>query len=297
MPNFPITSPRAPLWSLGFRPFFLAAALLALVSISLWALVFLGELSPFTTFNPLLWHAHEMVYGYTAAVIAGFLLTASQNWTGIKGVNGARLMGLVVLWTMGRLAMASPFAVLAAVIDLSFFPVLAWVLTPYLRPTDMKAERIFYLFFALYLIGNFLMHAEVLGIWQGHGLRGAHLGLNASLVMIVFMGGRVIPFFTESERSKRQPRTHATVEVLAHLTAWGFLLSQFWDRSGILSAVVAFAAAFIHLIRLKGWYVRRVRRVALLGVLYIGYLWLVLGFFLAGLHALDQIASGPVTHA
>lgn len=288
-----------PLWRLGFRPFFLFSAIFAAIGIVLWLLVFLGAMHPVGSFDPILLHAHEMIYGYATAVIAGFVLTASQNWTERPGLKGTPLKFLFLLWVLGRGLMSvtqTPSPVIAA-IDLSFYPALGIAMFPYLRPADMKVERVFFLFFALYFTGNLLMHLERLGIVSGYGLRGALLGLNTTILMIVFMGGRLIPFFTESEKAKAQPRTHALVEVSSHATAVAFLVTQFFIQNSRIAAITAFAACLIHLIRLSGWYVRRVRRVALLWVLYSSYFWIALGFGLFGFTSLGLIALGPAVHA
>lgn len=289
----------APLWRLGFRPFFLGAGAFALVAIPLWMGVLLGGLRPAGSFDPVLWHAHEMIYGYATAVIAGFVLTASQNWTGIPGVRGPKLMGIFALWVAGRVLMSVPHrpSPAAMVVDLLFYPMLALALLPYLRPADRKVERVFLAYFGLYFSGNLMTHLDALGILRGYGMRGVLLGLNATIVMIVLMGGRVIPFFTESDLSRRQPRTYLPVEWMAHATAWGVLLSQLLMPDTPWAAALAFAALATHLFRLLGWHVRRVRRIPLLWILHLAYLWIAVGYGLLGLSSLGRLALGPAVHA
>jgi uncharacterized protein involved in response to NO len=290
---------NAPIWRLGFRPFFLFAALFALISILLWALIFLGASAPLGSFDPILWHAHEMIYGYATAVIAGFVLTASQNWTGRRGVNGSMLVAIWILWVLGRVLMStlSSHGLLVAIVDLAFYPALALTLAPYLQGREMRTERVFLAYFTLFFAGNLAMHLDALGVLRGYGLRGALLGLNTTIVMIVFMGGRLIPFFAESEKARAQPKTQAWVEASSHATAWAFLLSQLLAPYSRLAAILAFVAFAVHLLRLANWYVRRIRRVALLWVLYSSYLWIVLGFGLFGLSSLGILALGPAVHA
>ena len=288
-----------PLWRLGFRPFFLLAALFAILGIFLWVFIFLGAFHPIGAFDPILWHAHEMIYGYVTAVIAGFVLTASQNWTGRPGLRGKKLQFLVALWILGRtlMSLSHHSSLATAFIDLSFYPCLAIALAPDLKPADMKAERVFFLYFALYFAGNLLMHLEALGVTHGYALRGALLGLNTTLLMIIFMGGRVIPFFAESELARAQPRTHSTVEIFSHVSAWAFLVSQLFIPGSIVSAVIAFVASALHFLRLSGWYVRRVRRIALLWVLFSAYFWIATGFSLFGFVSLGVLSLGPAVHA
>lgn len=187
--------------------------------------------------------------------------------------------------------------IFVALVDLSFCPVLGLCLIPYLKGSDMKIERIFFVYFALFFCGNLLVHLDALGLLQGMALRGLLLGLYTTMIMIIFMGGRVIPFFTESSISKSQPRSYAWIEVLSHVSAWGFLVSQFADANSFISAEVAFAAAVIHLIRLFGWQVRRVHKVPLIWVLHVAYLWIVVGFLLSGFVSLGVIAQGPAVHS
>lgn len=292
--------PIPPLWRLGFRPFFLAALIFALIAISIWIAAFSGvSLGLGGMMSPLLWHAHEMVYGYSTAVIAGFVLTASQNWTGRSGVKGKPLGLLVFIWLLGRISMFMSTApnYWASILDLSFIPSLAAFMIPYLSPKDMKVERVFFVYFGLYFFGNLSMHLDALGVLPGYGMKGAILGLHTTILMIIFMGGRLIPFFSESEKSRIQPRTFVPLEVLSHASAWVFLLTQYFGSNSILSGSVAILAGLIHLGRLRGWYVKRVRRVAILWILYSSYFWISIGFILSGLNSFGHLALGPPTHA
>lgn len=292
-------TPNSALWELGFRPFFLGAALFSMLSIGLWLVFFFGALPYRGSMAPITWHSHEMVYGFTSAVIAGFVLTASQNWTGKPGAHGFRLQALFSLWALARiLLLASPrFMALAAVFDLGFYPLLAVFLAPYLKGPDMKIERVFFLYFLLFFSGNLLVHLEVLGVVSGYSRKGVLLGLYTVVLVIIFMGGRVIPFFTESSIAKAQPRVWKSVEILSHVTAWGFLITQiFWEGSP-WAVTTAFCAASVHLVRVYGWYVRRVRRVALLWILHLGYFWIVTGFVLSGFASLGWVTPSLAIHA
>lgn len=287
------------IWRLGFRPFFLFASLFAAVTILIWIAVFSGSVPSVGAFDPILWHAHEMIYGYATAVIAGFVLTASQNWTGRPGVSGTPLKLLFLLWASARVLMSvlvKP-SLIVSILDLGFYPALAALMIPYLRPADMKTERVFFAYFALYFSGNLMMHLEALGVVRGHGLQGALLGLHTTILMIVFMGGRVLPFFAESEKAKAQPKIYPAIEIASHLSAWTFLATQFFIPHSVAAAAVAIAAGIIHFIRFCGWYVKRIRRIAILWVLYSSYLWIVIGFFLSALTSLDLVAIGPSVHA
>lgn len=291
--------PKSPLWDLSFRPFFLFGSLFSIAAITLWVVGLSGHAPLLGYLNPMIWHAHEMIYGFSTSIIAGFVLTASQNWTGIRGVHGRKLQILFLVWLAGRIALLSSRepSLVAAILGLGFYPLLASYLFPYLRDPDLKVERVFILFFALFFTGDLLVHLESFGVVHGLALKGLLLGLNTVTLVIVFMGGRVIPFFTESSIAKSQPVIRQWVEVSSHVSAWLFLLTQFFAPDTLLAAVIAFFAAGIHLTRLVGWQVPRIRRVPLLWVLHLAYLWLVIGFFLSGLAALQAVPVTVAVHA
>lgn len=104
----------------------------------------------------MVWHAHEMIYGFSAAILAGFVLTAIQNWTGIRGIHGRNLQILVLAWVLGRVGFLFPtrLSPFFALVDLGFFPLLGIYLIPYFRDPELKVERIFYGYFSLFFIGN-----------------------------------------------------------------------------------------------------------------------------------------------
>jgi len=290
---------RTSLWQLGFRPFFFLGSLHAVGVIAIWLLFLTGRVSRLAFSNPILWHSHEMVYGFTASIIAGFVLTAAQNWTGKPGIKGRPLQLIVGIWLLARILLLIPSvpSLICASVDLLFFPVLAVLMMPYLRDPDLKMERIFYVFFAFFFIGNLLVHLENLNLLSGFGRMGIRLGLNTVLLVIIFIGGRVIPFFTESSIAKRQPKTYSWVEWLAPASAALFLIIDFFSIDSRARAGVAFFAAAIHGIRLQGWYVKRIQRIPLLWILHLGYLWLVLGFTLSGLASLGHFPISAAAHA
>jgi len=292
-------SAHAPLWELGFRPFFLFGSLFSIIAIALW-IALLSQGRPVLGYlNPMIWHAHEMIYGFTTAIISGFVLTASQNWTGIRGLHGKKLQFLFALWLVGRIALffSRESNIAAALVDLSFFPLLAFYLAPYLSDPELKVERVFLLFFALFFTGNLLVHLDSFGLVQNLARRGVLLGLNTVTLVIVFMGGRVIPFFTESTIAKAQPRTYPWIEILSHTSAWLFLITQFFSADTPFAASIAFSAAGIHFLRVLRWQVPRVKRIPLLWVLHLAYFWLVIGFLLSGLAGLQLLPFTVAIHA
>ena len=187
----------------GFRPFFFAAGLFAVVVVPLWLAMLSGLLPPPTYLGAFGWHAHEMVFGYSAAVIAGFLLTSVSNWTKRETLVGAPLLLLGLLWVLGRVAVSVadslPRAV-PAIVDLAFWPALAVALG---RPLVAAKNTRNYGMVAVILglgVVNATMHLDALGValFEGWRRRGALVGVDVVIVLILVMAGRVFPMFTRN---------------------------------------------------------------------------------------------------
>lgn len=272
-------------FALGFRPFFLAAGLYAVVLMALWLLalrrgVYLGELSP------LVWHGHEMVFGFAVSVIAGFLLTAAQNWTGIRTPSGRPLAALFLLWLAGRVSFLVPGIPpgLVAAIDLSFLPVLALALArPILRAKQLHNYPFPVMLLAL-TAANALVHGEALGWTSATAKPGLYLAVYVIVTMIVVMGGRVIPSFTDNKLQTRARRWKA-IERLAPVATLAALIAALIAPVSNVTALLAAGAATVHAIRLAGWYTSRYWSVPLLWILHLGYAWVALGFALLALSA------------
>lgn len=278
-------------FALGFRPFFLAAGIYAVLMMALWLLVLRGGLDV-GEMSPLVWHGHEMLFGFTVAVIAGFLLTAAQNWTGIRTPSGAALAALFLLWLAGRVSFMVPGLrpCLVATIDLAFLPVLALVLAwPIL-----KAKQLHNFPFPLMLLAlaaaNVLVHGEVLGWTTGSASLGLHLAVYVVVTMIVVMGGRVIPSFTDNKLRTRA-RRWKLIEWLVPVATIGALLAALMAPDSPVTALLAALASGVHFIRLAGWYTPKYWSVPLLWILHLGYAWIALGFALLALSAAGFAAT------
>lgn len=295
------TSPRGfALFALGFRPFFLASGLFAVIAMGMWLAALQGAVQTPARLSPSAWHGHEMLFGYAAAVIGGFLLTATQNWTSIPMPKGAPLAALFALWLAGRLLpyLPVPYAV-AAVVDLLFLPaVLVAVLLPVLRVQQTRNYA-----FSVMLVGltvaNALFHAGALGYGPAYTFAGLNLGLYLIVLMIVVMGGRVIPYFTE-RRLNFAARKWTAVEWLAPamtLAVLAAVLAAPLLSGGLVLTLLAAAAAIVHAVRLAGWQDKRLWDVPLLWVLHLGYGWIVVGFLLDALHAAGMAPPFLALHA
>lgn len=293
----PLNPARRPagfaLFALGFRPFFLAAGLFAVLLMALWLLVLRGSLEP-GELSPPVWHGHEMLFGFAVAVIAGFLLTAAQNWTGIRTPSGMPLAALFLLWLAGRLGFLVPGLPpgLVALVDLAFLPALAVVLAfPILKAKQLKNAAFPIMLLAL-AAANALVHLEALGQADTASL-GLRLATYVVVAMMVVMGGRVIPSFTDNKLGTRA-RRWKPLEILVPVTTLGALTAALIAPHSLVTALLAAIAAAVHVIRLAGWYTPRFWSVPLLWILHLGYAWIALGFALLALSAAG-IATAAVS--
>lgn len=287
----PVGEYRHALDHLGFRPFFLLAALFSLLAVGSWAVLYrFGLTLPMPGMAAVTWHAHEMIYGYTLAVIAGFLLTAVRNWTGEQTLHGKPLLLLAAVWLGARCMplIPHPNALLAmALLDTLFLLWLCWeVFKPIYKVRQWQHMGIWAKLVFL-LLGQILFYLGLFGLLE-QGVRwGLYTGLYITVSLILLMGRRVIPFFIEKGVDEAVTlRNYKWVDLsslVLMLLLW--LVAVFTDYTQLL-AVVALALFAIHLLRLWGWHTPGIWRKPLLWVLYLAYGWLVLGFLLIGLAAL-----------
>jgi uncharacterized protein involved in response to NO len=288
-------------FALGFRPFFLVAAAAAVILPALWLFTQAGTLSPATYYGIVGWHGHEMIFGYTSAVIAGFFLTAVPNWTGMPTLGGKSLAALTALWIGGRLLPFFPASLphwSIALVEVAFLPALAASLVkPLLRGSGRKINLIFPPILVLMALADILIHLQILGITDTTAYEGIQLALYLVVLVIVIIGGRVIPFFAgrvlpDASTSKWQAVERLSVGSLIALTAAEVLFP-----APMLVGVLGALAAAAHSVRLAGWHTRKVWSFPLLWVLYVGYAWLVVGFGLVALAAAGLLLPYLALHA
>ena len=303
------------LFAYGFRPFFLAAGLWAAFGILLWLPQYLGAVTIPTHFGALDWHVHEMLYGYVAASIAGFLLTAIPNWTGRLPVNGWPLAGLAALWLSGRAAIlfsADIGAVAAAVVDVSFLALLAGVAArEIVAGRNWRNLRVLAILVVL-IAGNIVFHVEVLR--DGAADYGVRIGIAGVIAMITVVGGRIVPSFTNNWLVKnnpgRLPVSFNRFDGIAIAVGALALLSWVALPAHRATGALMVLAAALHLVRLARWAGDRTAADRLVLVLHVGYAFVPLGFFLigtsvffsavppsAGIHAWTAGAVGLMTLA
>lgn len=287
-------------FALGFRVFFLLAGWLAILLMGLWVSVFVGWVSFDTYYGQIGWHSHEMIFGYTVAVIAGFLLTAVRNWTNTPTPSGLPLAGMAALWLVARLLPLGfdtfPRWLIAAA-DLAFLPTLAVGIGVPLIRSDQKSNLIFLPLLAVLWAADLLVHADVLGLAPNLARKGVFLGLDVIILVIVIMGGRVIPFFTERALTGVVMKRWRIVEWLSPVSVVVFLIAELFMPDSVTSASLAALAAFANGARLAGWHTTRYWRVPLLWVLHLGYGWIVVGLYLKAGIALGLVPPQFTIHA
>jgi uncharacterized protein involved in response to NO len=292
------------LFSLGFRPFFLLGAAWAALAVPLW----LGSFMHGGAFTRA-WHIHEMLFGFLAAVIAGFLTTAVPNWTGRPAISGGPLAALVALWLAGRLAMLFP-GVLAAGVDSLFLIVFAaWTWREVLGARNWRNIPVC-LLVSLFALANLLFHLTRAG---GLGV-GERAALAAAVVLIALIGGRIVPSFTRNWLRARgaaslPPEPGRFDQLTLGLTGLAGALWTAAPEHPLAGAALA-AAGAANLLRVARWGGWRTRAEPLMTILHVGYVWLGLGLALlgaavltplvprtAGVHALTAGAVGVMTLA
>lgn len=279
------------LFALGFRPFFLAAGVFAIVLLGLWLAILQGKIST-GHYAPSIWHGHEMLFGFAVAVIAGFLLAAAQNWTGLRTPSGPPLVALFLLWLAGRICFLVPGlpAGLVALVDLLFLPAAAVALAwPIIKARQLHNYPFPFMLLAL-AAANALVHAEALGWTVSSASLGLHLAAYIVVTMITVMGGRVIPFFTEN-KLKMSARRWKTIEWLVPVATIAALLGALIAPVSPVTALLAAIAAAVHFTRVAGWYSRKLWSVPLLWILHLGYAWIGIGFLLLALSAAGMGAA------
>jgi uncharacterized protein involved in response to NO len=297
--NRPASPPAAPgyaLWNLGFRPFYLLAGIFSAVSVLAWAAQYSGLL-PFAYLQGAAWHGHEMLFGYTLAVMAGFLLTAVRNWTGEPTPAGVPLMALAALWVAGRVLVLTPFGAAAAAVNAAF-PVAVAVAIGIPLARARNARNYFFVGLLLALGALVLaVHLALSGDIEVPPRRGLRLAMDVVLFIMAVMGGRVIPMFTNNGVPGAGAARHPLVEKLALGSVLLLILADALELLPGVVAAIALAAAIAHGVRLILWRPWRTRAVPLVWILHAAYAWIVVHLFLRGASGLDWLSDSLAVHA
>lgn len=290
--------PGWPLLRLGFRPFYLGAAAYGMFAVPLWIAVLLGRVSLKLTISPVLWHAHEMLFGFAVAVIVGFLLTAGKVWTGLDTPRGIALAALAGLWLAARLAAVfAPYGVYA-VLDLLLLPLVAGIFIALLLRAGGGSNLPLGVILMLLALVNTVFHGAVSGLIDIEPVRTLHAGLALIVMIECVIAGRVIPAFTQSAlpgvRLKVPPllEQQATIGTTAIALALWVMLP-----ANIFTATALGAAALLHALRLWRWKPLRTRSRPVLWVLHLAYAWLPIGLAMLALSQLGMLGVSSGIHA
>lgn len=274
------------LFSDGFRPFYLLAGAAAVLMIPFWMLVFFGILPARAYFPPVLWHVHEMLFGYTAAVMVGYLFTALPNWTGRSVPQGPTLAGLAALWLLGRVAIlvGGEWApLLVAVIDVSFLPLAVLCILPPL----LRARNLHNIAVPASLLGlagpNGAMHLEPAGIAALGEVagRGALALITAILVII---SGRVVPSVTASTLPDVGAGRLHHLDTLALTAVVASLVISVFRPGTTASGILALVAGALLIGRSIFWKPWATRSLPMLWALHLGHVWIALSFLMRGVY-------------
>ncbi|RDV05859.1 NnrS family protein [Undibacter mobilis] len=290
------------LFSYGFRIFFLAASVWAAFGVFIWLPIYLGWVPFVTAFGPHDWHVHEMIFGYAAAAIAGFLLTAIPNWTGRLPVNGWPLAGLAALWLAGRIAVLASSSLgplVTAVIDVSFLATLGFVCgREIVAGKNWRNLRVLVIIAAL-TAANIFFHAEVYVI--GGADYSLRLAFSAVIVLVCLIGGRIVPSFTNNWLARNNPgrmpvpfsRYDGMTLAVSIVSLGAWIVAPTDERAGIALLV----AGVMQTVRLARWAGYRAAGDSLVLVLHVAYAFVPLGFVLTGLALVTDLPAGAGIHA
>jgi uncharacterized protein involved in response to NO len=290
--------PLAALSAKGFRPFFLGAAAFAAAILPIWLLALLGIVDPSGHLDATSWHAHEMVFGFAVAVLAGFLLTAVTNWTKRETLVGWPLLGLAALWLLGRVVVSAGPVVpgwLVATVDLAFLPALIVVLARPLLAAKSRRNFVMLAVLAALFVANVAIHLDALGVLPGWRHRANGFAVDVVVLVIIVMAGRVFPMFTRNATGVRSIRSIPRLDVVAIAGMALLAVLDFAAPASPLRPWVAVLAGAAAAARAVHWGARHSFRAPLLWVLHVGYAWIVLGLVLRGVSTLESLSNVAVS--
>ncbi len=293
--------PKIALFNLGFRPFFLGAGIFAIISMSLWMGVYVFQLPlPITGISSFQWHAHEMIYGFAMAVIAGFLLTAVKNWTGVQTLYGFGLFGLVALWMLPRILFlfGTPWIFIAGFFDLLFaLCLIGSILYPIIKVKQWKQLGIIAVL-ALLTSANGCFYLGAAGLINQGVFFGIYGGLFLIVGLILIIGRRVIPFFIEVGVGYPVKLFNSKQLDLAIIVLYiAFLIAEVLIRNPWIVALTSMGLFVANSVRMVGWHTIGIWKKPLLWSLFIAFLWINLGFLLLAVNVFLNLPNIVVLHA
>ena len=283
----------------GFRPFFLLGAIYSVISLLIWGCFYAGHITPPTLMgDPVSWHAHEMIYGYTMAIVAGFLLTAVANWTGGAPARQIHLASLCAIWIAGRIVINFNFGlpdIAIWIIDGAFIPALAISLSIPLLKSWNKRNFIFIILLTILFICN-------IAFYISQEREPLYIAILIITTMISLIGGRIIPAFTVAALRRSGVETFQTPQMKMDITA---LLSlaliiihlAILGNEGIILAVLGIISASIHILRMRHYHTLKIFNDPMVWILHAGFSWVIIGLILISLSAIEIVPFSMALHA
>lgn len=286
------------LFQYGFRPFFLFGSLYPAVSLVVWVTIWRGSANWQPAMPANIWHGHEMLFGFAAAALAGFMLTAVPNWTGAAALKGPRLVGLFALWLAGRVAAFVPEPSLFMIVDLLFLPALALVLGPAVIARNGRRNGVLIAVLLLLALLNAAVHFDGFSVDGFDASAALEVAVAVFAMLICIIGGRIVPAFTLGGMRLAGTPVEIVpgrvVDLAAILSLALFLLASLLLAPPMLVGGLALAAAVANLVRFWRWQGWRCWRVPLVWSLHLGYAWLIVGLAILGATKLLDLAIGTV---
>jgi len=278
----------------SFRPFFIAAGIWATLAVPFWLLNYFGIMIVIDNFNILLWHQHEILYGFVAAAIAGFILTAIPNWTGRLPIKNKPLAILVFLWILGRvgfLTTAIIGTITTSLMDLPFLIVLVLVIMREIVSGKNWRNLPVIILISFFTLGNILVHLQIHEI-----IDSAELGIRLSTfvlsILLALIGGRIVPSFTRNwlaqNKANKFPRPFGNFDKISLISLVVFVFAQVIIPHHQATSLLALLAGLLHGIRFIRWKVWMTLTEPLIWILHVGYMWLCVALVLIGFSGLTD---------
>ncbi len=290
------------LFKLGFRPFYALASIFAITAIGLWLLSFAGFFGTGTYLHGVNWHSHEMLFGFATAVLAGFLLTAVQNWTELPTPTGLSLAMLAALWLVARVLIFVGPAPIAAFVDVLFLPALGFAIArPILQSRNQRNYKLLAILTALAVL-HVLYHLASLTYVDVRMARISLLaGIDVFTILMAIVGGRVIPVFTRNAIAGAKSRNELWLEAVTFggmlAVVFVTVASNYFPVSPLVLTVLCVTAAATHAMRLALWEPGKTLDLPLLWMMPVAYSWIPFAFLLRAMAAANVIAAGAWIHA
>ncbi|MEQ9619888.1 MAG: NnrS family protein [Deltaproteobacteria bacterium] len=273
------------LFESAYRPFFILATISSLFFMTIWTAFYTFRLNlNFENISPAMWHAHEMLFGYTMTVIAGFILTVEKYWLGVVINKKSVLISLVVLWILARVSISLTFIAgfpwkIGAVVDCLFLIILTIRVAYPIIGAKAWSKTVPSAHLAIITAGNIIFYLGLFGILSNGQYLGVYSALFAIISFILIMGRRMIPIFIRNGlKFKFDPRNWRAIDMLGIVFFVLFFVTELFSPNGKIASVISGILVVIFSIRLYGWYSGKIWSKPMLWVLFVAYTWIVIGF-------------------